>query len=114
MDQFHTLKKAILELSPISYHYNKPGKSPGKRIGYPYVIFVLTDQNGSKSMLLDLVQIEGMTDFGQKPLPDFTRDELYWFSDIEILKDAQAFTPTHSEYNPLWDGYENVMAKAST
>lgn len=112
MDTIETLKKAIALRKPISYEYNKPGKTPSQRIGNPYVIFVFAAQNGKQSTKLHIVQTSGVSDSDDRqPLPSFRTHEIEWLSNVAILEDQPRFVPNHSDYNPYWEKYNKVIAQ---
>lgn len=106
------LKIAIEAHKPIAYEYNKPGKTPGRRVGDPYVLFVFTAKDGQKSIKLHIVQTSGVSDSDDRqPLPSFRTHELNWLSNIVIQDDLPAFEPNHPDYNPSWEKYDNVIAR---
>jgi len=112
MDTVETLKKAIALRKPISYEYNKPGKTQGKRSGNPYVVFVFTAQGGKQSTKLHIVQTAGVSDSDDRqPLPSFRTHEIEWLSNVEVLEDQPNFIPNHPDYNPNWEKYDNVIAQ---
>ncbi len=112
MSVLDALTEAIRLKKPVSYEYNKPGKSQGVRIGNPYVVFVFTSKDGKKSTKLHIVQTSGVSDSDDRqPLPSFRTHELDWLSNITILHDQSSFSPNHPDYNPSWEKYDNVIAK---
>ena len=112
MDTISTLKKAIELRKPISYEYNRLGKTPGKRIGDPYVVFVYTASDRKQSTKLHIVQTSGVSDSSDKqPLPSFRTHEVESLSHLVILDDEPSFTPNHPDYNPNWEKYDNVIAQ---
>ena len=115
MNTTDTLKKAIELRKSVSYEYNKPGKTPGKRIGNPYVIFVFTAQTGKRSTKLHIVQTTGVSDSDDRqPLPSFRTHEIEWLSNVTILDNEANFTPNHPDYNPNWEKYDNVIAQVKS
>lgn len=112
MNVTDTLKEAIALRKPIAYEYNKPGKTPGRRTGNPYVIFVFTAKDGRRSTKLHIVQTGGVSDSDDRqPLPSFRTHELEWLTNIQILNDQPSFDPSHPDYNPSWEKYDNIVAK---
>lgn len=72
MNKLDELKKAIQEKRIISFEYNKQGKTPGKRIGNPYAIFIFTSKSGTQSTKVHIEQTDGVSDSkATNPLPDF-------------------------------------------
>lgn len=112
MSTIDTIVEAIKIRKPISYEYNKPGKTSGRRLGNPYAVFVFTAQSGKQSTKLHVVQTSGVSDSDDRqPLPSFRTHEVEWLSSIEILRDQPSFDPNHPDYNPNWEKYDNVIAK---
>jgi hypothetical protein len=103
------LKDAIEQQKPISFQYNKPGKTPGKRIGNPHAVWVMRKKDGTESTKVHIVQTDGVSDSGQK-LPSFRMFDLEVLSQIELLKDSNTFDISE-QYKPEWDGYTFVIAK---
>jgi hypothetical protein len=120
MTQLELLLKSIETRKPISFEYNKEGKTNGIRIGNLHAIYIFTPIKGAKgkkgtktikSTKLDLVQTSGVTDSPNKPLPDFRRFNIEDISSVVILEDEPNFEIFTEKYNPEWDGYNNVIAK---
>lgn len=112
MEVIETLKRAIELRKPIAYEYNKPGKTPGRRTGSPYVAFVYTANDKRQSTKLHVVQTAGVSDSNDRqPLPSFRTHEIEWLSSVVILEDQSSFTPDHPDYNPNWEKYDNVIAQ---
>ncbi len=103
------LKEAIEAQKPISFQYNKPGKTPGIRIGNPHAVWVMRKKDGTESTKVHIVQTEGVSDSGQE-LPSFRMFDLEVLSQVEILDDRNSFDISE-QYNPEWDGYSFVIAK---
>ncbi len=113
MNNIDILKKAIESKKPISYEYIKPGKTPGRRTGDPYAVFVFTAKDGTQSTKLHVVQTSGVSDSSDRqPLPSFRTHEVELLSNITILDSEPNFTPNHPDYNPNWEKYDNVIAQA--
>ncbi len=103
------LKDAIETRKPISFQYNKPGKTAGKRIGNPHAVWVMRKKDGSESTKVHIVQTEGVSDSGQE-LPSFRMFDLEVLSEVNIL-DGDLTFDISEQYNPEWDGYTFVIAK---
>lgn len=103
------LRDAIAARKPISFEYNKPGKTPGVRIGHPHAIWVLRKKDGAESTKVHIVQVDGVSDSGQE-FPSFRMFDLSEISTVSVLFDLPVFTPDE-KYNPEWDGYTFVIAK---
>jgi hypothetical protein len=54
------LIRAIKSRSPVSFHYDKAGKTPGLRIGNPHAAFILHRKDGTESTKIDIVQTAAM------------------------------------------------------
>ena len=104
-----TLKDAIEKQIPVSFHYNKPGKTPGKRIGNPHAVWVMRKKDGTESTKVHIVQTKGVSDSGQK-LPSFRMFDLEILSEVKLLEDHKKFDISE-QYNPEWNGYDFVIAK---
>lgn len=115
MDTISILKLAIESKKPISYEYNRPGKSPGRRVGNPYVAFVFTANDGKQSKKLHIVQTSGVSDSSDRqPLPSFRTHEIESLSNVTILQNEPSFNPNHPDYNPNWEKYDNVIAQVKS
>ena len=104
-----TIKKAIEERNTISFTYNKPGKTPGERLGNPHAVWVMRRKDNTESTKVHIVQIDGVSDSGQE-LPSFRMFDLNEIGDVEILFKMGTFEPS-VDYNPEWNGYTFVIAK---
>jgi hypothetical protein len=113
MTNLELLIKAIESKKPISFEYNKPGKTPGVRTGNPHILYVqqYKDTSKPKNSKLDLWQTNGVTDTGNtKPLPSWRP---FFFSEIiniVIHEDESEFEISEG-YNPEGDRYKEVIAK---
>ncbi len=103
------LKAAIESQKPISFTYNKPGKTPGQRIGNPHAVWVMRKIDGSESTKVHVVQTGGVSDSGQE-LPSFRMFDLGVLADVEVLSDSKPFEIS-DQYNPEWEKYTFVIAK---
>lgn len=103
------LKEAIEKKMPISFEYNKPGKTPGERFGNPYVIYVMRKNDGSESTKIDIVQTDGVSD-SKRGFPCFGIFDLAELSNIKIETNKMPFEISE-QYNPESDRYRFVIAK---
>ena len=103
------LKKAIARQVPVEFQYNKPGKTPGIRVGNPHAVFIMRKKDGTESTKVHLVQVSGVSDSGQE-LPSFRMFDLDEVTDVVVLESAEKFEPSDG-YNPTWEGYKFVIAK---
>lgn len=103
------LKEAIAKKMPITFEYNKPGKTPGERVGNPHAVFIMRKKDDSESTKVHIVQTSGVSDSGQA-FPSFRLFDLTELSNVRI---KQADTPfdISEKYNAKWDGYNYVIAK---
>ena len=107
--ELDVLKEAIKNRRPIRFQYNKPGKTPGIRIGEPHAVFIMRKKDESESTKVHIVQTAGVSDSGQE-LPSFRMFDLEELSDVSIDDSGAPFSPS-PQYNPQWDGYKFVIAK---
>lgn len=103
------LKRAIEGRKPISFTYNKPGKTPGERFGNPHAIWVMRKKDGAESTKVHVVQTAGVSDSGQD-LPSFRMFDLEEIGNVCVL-DSEAQFVIDDKYNPEWTGYTFVIAK---
>lgn len=104
-----SLKSAIDSQMPISFSYNKPGKTPGQRIGNPHAVWVMRRKDGTESTKVHIVQTGGVSDSAQE-LPSFRMFDLEELSDVLVLNNSNKFEVS-GQYNPEWVGYTSVIAK---
>lgn len=110
MTNLEKLTHAIRNKNVISFEYNKPGKTPGKRIGDTYAVFIFTAKDGKQSTKVHLVQTGGVSDTSDKsPLPNFRMFNIEDLTEVEIL--TSTFKNIHQSYNPEWEGYSDVIEK---
>jgi len=103
------LKQAIEKRMPISFEYNRPGKTPGTRIGNPHAVFIMRKKDGSESTKVHVVQTSGVSD-SEQAFPSFRMFDLTELSNVKICDGAAPFQISE-EYNAQWDGYKFVIAK---
>lgn len=103
------LKAALGRRLPISFEYNKEGKTPGPREGNPHAVFILRRKDKSESTKVHILQTDGVSDSGQE-FPSFRMFDLEEISQVQVLENRPQFEPSE-EYNPEWDGYKFVIAK---
>jgi len=112
MNNLDLLTEAIEKRKPISFEYNKVGKTPGTRIGNVHVVFIFTAKNGAQSTKVHIVQTAGISDSkDEKFFPDFGTFNIEELSNIIVLENELCFEPFYEKYNPEWDGYNNPIAK---
>ncbi len=125
MTNMEKLISAIENRKPISFEYNKQGKTAGKRIGNPHALYIFEYKNPNKESKtkLDLVQTGGVSDSRlEKPFPDFRQFFITDLSNIEVLESEPNFEPLYEKlneetgemekrYNPESDNYKNTIAK---
>jgi hypothetical protein len=103
------LKEAIQKRCKVSFEYNKPGKTPGERIGDPHAVFIMRRKDGSESTKVHIVQTAGVSDSGQE-LPSFRMFDLLEITSVQLVSPLETFS-IDSGYNPEWEGYKFVIAK---
>jgi len=112
MQKIDLLISSVERRKPISFHYNKPGKTPGERIGNVHAIFIMTKKDSTKSTKLHIVQTDGVSDSLQKsPLPTFRMFNIEDITNVEIRESDLEFEIMSSDYNPQWTGYNETLAK---
>ena len=112
MNTTDTLIEAIKLKKQITYCYNKPGKTQGKRIGNPYAIYNAHTINGSVNVNTHIIQTGGVSDSTDKnPLPSFRTHTVNLMSNVEIMFDEPQFTPDDPRYNPNSDMYNDSIYK---
>jgi hypothetical protein len=77
---------AIKSRSPVSFHYNKTGKTPGLRIGNPHAAFILQRKDGTESTKIDIVQTAGVSDTEPPAFPEWRRFDLAAISRVIVRK----------------------------
>lgn len=103
------LKRAIEGRKPVSFTYNKRGKTPGERVGNPHAIWVMRRNDGTESTKVHVVQVSGVSDSGQD-FPSFRMFDLSEIDNVLVLDDEPQFEVSE-QYNPEWSGYTFVIAK---
>lgn len=103
------LKIAIAKQVPVEFQYNKPGKTPGIRVGNPHAVFIMRKKDGTESTKVHIVQVSGVSDSGQE-LPSFRMFDLDEVTGVTVLGSEDKFLPS-ADYNPAWEGYKFVIAK---
>ncbi len=110
MNNLDKITKAIRERKVIEFQYNKPEKTPGKRIGNPYAVFILTAKDGRQSTKVHLVQTDGVSDSKiENPFPEFRMFNIEELSDVELTE--QTFSEISEKYNSEWEGYKDIIEK---
>lgn len=103
------LKRAIEAQKPISFTYNKAGKTPGVRIGNPHAVWVMRKKDDSESTKVHVVQVSGVSDSGQE-FPSFRMFDLNELGNVSMDDEAEQFVVSE-QYNPEWPNYTCVLAK---
>lgn len=103
------LRRAISDRKSISFEYNKPGKISGERVGNPHAIFIMRTKDGNESTKVHLVQVDGVTD-SEPNFPEFRMFNIEEIVNVKIIESDSPFE-IDSKYNPVWPGYDNVIAK---
>jgi hypothetical protein len=112
MKNLELLIESVEKRKPISFEYNKQGKTPGTRIGNVHAIFIFTAKSGEQSTKLHIVQTGGVSDSKEsKPFPDFRMFNIEDVSNIKVLLTEPDFEIFYDKYNPEWVGYDNPLAK---
>lgn len=112
MNNLELLIDSVKKKKSISFEYNKPGKTSGKRFGNVHAIFIFTAKIGTQSTKLHIVQTAGVSDSKlTNPFPDFRMFNIGDISNIEILSNEPDFEIFNEKYNPEWIGYDNPLAK---
>lgn len=104
-----TLKTAIESRTPVKFHYIKPGKDPGERIGNPHAIYIGETPEGEKSTKVDMVQTGGVSD-SQKPFPSWRTFDINELTNIVLSESSTPFE-IHHFYNPTSERYDSVVKK---
>lgn len=100
---------AIKKKCKVSFEYNKPGKTPGKRIGDPHAVFIMRKKDGVESTKVHIVQTDGVSDSGQE-FPSFRMFDLLEITNVQLVLPEVTFA-IDKGYNPEWEGYKFVIAK---
>ena len=101
---------AIKSRSPISFHYNKTGKTPGLRIGNPHAAFILQRKDGTESTKIDIVQTAGVSDTEPPAFPEWRRFDLAAISRVIVRKEERPFR-IDPRYKPDADPYKFAIAQ---
>jgi hypothetical protein len=109
MTKLEVLKKSVENRLPISFEYNKPGKTQGIRIGNVHAIFIFTAKSGAISTKLHVVQTKGVTDSADKGGFPFWRSfNIEHVSNVEVLEGEVQFE-IETRYKP--ESYDKPIAK---
>jgi hypothetical protein len=103
------LKRAISAKMPVSFTYDKPGKTPGQRIGNPHVIFIMRKNDGIESTKVHIVQTDGVSDSGQD-FPSFRMFNLEDLGEVMMIESGGKFDIS-DKYNAESDMYKFVICK---
>ena len=109
MGNLELLKEAIEKRIPISFQYNKAGKTRGVRIGNPHAVFVMRKLDGTNSTKVHIVQSGGVSD-SRQDFPSFRMFDILELGAIELMISDSPFD-IGDGYNPTWEGYKFVISK---
>jgi hypothetical protein len=104
------LVAAIKSRSPVSFQYNKTGKTPGLRIGNPHAAFILRRKDGTESTKVDIVQTAGVSDTEPPALPEWRRFDLANISKVVVREEEGPFR-IDPRYKPDADPYRFALAQ---
>jgi hypothetical protein len=104
------LVAAINSRSPVSFHYNKAGKTPGLRVGNPHAAFILRRKDGTESNKVDIVQTAGASDTDPPAFPEWRRFDLAAISKVVVREEEGPFRIDH-RYKPDADRYQFAIAQ---
>jgi hypothetical protein len=104
------LVRAIKSRSPVSFRYDKPGKTRGLRVGNPHAVFILRRKDGAESTKVDIVQTAGVSDTHPPAFPEWRRFDLAVISEI-VVRDEEAPFRIDPRYKPDAEPYEFAIAQ---
>lgn len=125
MNNIDLLIQAINSKKSITFEYNKPGKTPGPRMGNPHALYIFTpkDETKPKSTKLDLVQLSGVSDSKTgEGYSDCSQFDIEFITSIVVLVDEPDFEVLLKKYDektgdwkPIYNAeserYKDVIAK---
>jgi hypothetical protein len=108
MTKLELLIESVEKRLPVSFQYNKPGKTEGVRIGNVHAVFIFTAKDGTETTKVAVYQTDGVSDTAQeipgwRPLLNIEH-----VSDVKILEDLGQFEEADG-YNA--DSYDKPIAK---
>jgi hypothetical protein len=101
---------AIKSRSPVSFQYNKAGKTPGLRIGNPHAAFILRRKDGTESTKIDIVQTAGVSDTEPPAFPEWRRFDFAAISKVVVREEERPFR-IDPRYKPDADPYRFAIAQ---
>ena len=101
---------AINSRSPVSFHYNKAGKTRGLRVGNPHAAFILRRKDGIESTKVDIVQTSGVSDTDTPAFPEWRRFDLAAISKVVVREEERPFR-IDPRYKPDADPYKFAIAQ---
>jgi len=105
-----TIEEAMRTRTPITFRYERPGKTPGTRSGNPHIAFIhRMAKTGEEHVNLLLWQTAGATDSGQT-LPSWRTFSLNDITEPTLVPEASPFDIAEG-YKP--EVYEHPIAKVS-
>jgi len=109
MTNLELLIESVEKRLPISFHYNKPGKTEGVRIGNVHSIYVFKAIGGAESTKADIYQTNGASDTADNgDFPFWRPFNIEYVTEVKILEDLGQFEVADG-YNP--DSYDKPIAK---
>ena len=99
-DIIKEIEKSIDGRIPISFEYNKPGKTPGERVGDPHALYL---HKTTGNMLLDVYQTSGISD-SIKEFPDWRPFSVDYITNIKFHEDEAPFdiAPLYKPNSPQY------------
>lgn len=110
LKNLNLLVQAIKSRSPVSFRYNKAGKTRGLRVGNPHAVFILRRKDGAESTKVDIVQTAGASDTDPPAFPEWRRFDVAAISEIVVRDEAAPFR-IDPRYKPDADPYEFAIAQ---
>jgi hypothetical protein len=104
------LVAAIKSRSPVSFHYNKTGKTPGLRIGNPHAAYILRRKDATESTKVDIVQTAGVSHTDPPAFPEWRRFDLADISRVVVREEEGPFR-IDRRYKPDADPYRFAIAQ---
>jgi hypothetical protein len=101
---------AIKSRSPVSFHYDKAGKTPGLRIGNPHAAFILRRNDGTESTKVEIVQTSGVSDTDPSAFPEWRRFDLANISRV-VVREEEAPFRIDPRYKRNADSYRFAIAQ---
>ena len=110
MSSLQQIKDAIGKKKSISFEYNKPWKTPWKRIWDPYAVYIHTKKDWTQSTKVHIVQRSWVSDTVPAQFPDFRNFDIKEISEVSVL-DENILMPLDDRYKPESPMYNHVIIK---